>query len=188
VRGVRGELAKNDIVFEAKLLDVEGLVRPEAVTYQHSWFLISPCLCLEVKYLFHPLQADIRVIIARFRASIDPSRSRVRRPVASMGGGWPDDHWVQRLTACRYTLDRSHRRPLDTSCRKVNLYIQRRDRKIPYAGMSGRELTHLLLFPDQFFDSYELVASGGALRRSDEDGVYARLLVSLLNNQTHNQP
>jgi hypothetical protein len=35
-------------------------------------------------------------------------------PVASMGGRWPDNHGVQKLTVCRYAFDGSDRRSLNT--------------------------------------------------------------------------
>jgi hypothetical protein len=42
-----------------------------------------------------------------------PARGEVSGLVASMGCGWPDDHWKERPIICRYALDRSHHRPLD---------------------------------------------------------------------------
>ena len=52
-----------------------------------------------------------------------PSRGRVRGPVASMCCGWPDDHWEERPTVCRYALDRSHRRPLNTRASVVSRFV-----------------------------------------------------------------
>jgi hypothetical protein len=42
------------------------------------------------------------------------SGGRVRGPYAPMGCGWLDDHWKERPTVCRDTLDRSHHCPLNT--------------------------------------------------------------------------
>lgn len=66
-----------------------------------------------VKYTFNPLYVNLRVIIARFKASIIPSRGRERRPVDSTGCGWPDNHQFQRLTICAYALNGSYHFPID---------------------------------------------------------------------------
>ena len=93
MRGVRGETTQDYLVFETKLQDFEGLVRAEAVTNQHPWFLVSLAFSLGVKDTLKPLQANLRVSVSRFGARIVPSRGRERGPVASMGGGWPNNHW-----------------------------------------------------------------------------------------------
>jgi hypothetical protein len=51
VGGVRGETTWDNIVFETQLQDFEGLVRPEAVTNQDPWFLVSSLLSLGIKYI-----------------------------------------------------------------------------------------------------------------------------------------
>src|SRR5436305_14222109 len=89
-------------------------MRPEAVANQHPWFLVSTLLGLGVKDTLEPLQADLGVGISRFGARILPSGGGEGGPVASMGGGWPDDHGVQNPTVCRYALDGSDRRSLNT--------------------------------------------------------------------------
>ena len=86
----------------------------EAVANQCSWFLVSPFFGLGIKHTLEPLQADLGVGISRFGARIVPSRGGKRGPVASMGGGWPNNHGEQRPTVRRYALDRSHRRSLDS--------------------------------------------------------------------------
>jgi len=68
-------------------------VRPEGVTNQHPWFLVSLSFGLGIKHTLKPLQANLRVGASRFGARIVPSRGGQRGPVASMGGGWPNDHW-----------------------------------------------------------------------------------------------
>jgi hypothetical protein len=68
-------------------------VCPEAVTNQYPWLLVSLLSSLGIKYVLEPLQADLGVGIPRFGARIVPSRGRERSPVASMGCGWPDNHW-----------------------------------------------------------------------------------------------
>ena len=91
--GVRGEATQHDAVRETKLLGFEGLVRPEAVTNQHPWLLVSLFSSLGIKHALEPLQANLGVGVPRFGACIVPSRGRERGPVASMSSGWPDDHW-----------------------------------------------------------------------------------------------
>jgi len=114
VRGVRGKSTQNNVVFETKFHNLEGLVRTEAVTYQHPWFLVGSCLGLGVKYTFDPLQADLGVVISSFGAGIMPSRGIERRSVASMGRRRPNDHWFQRLTRRTCTFYGSHHSALDT--------------------------------------------------------------------------
>ena len=92
VRGVRGKTTQENVVLKAKLQDFEGLVRPKAVTNQHSWFLVSLSFGLGIKHTLDPLQANLRVRVSRFGARIVPSRGTERGPVASMGGGWPNNH------------------------------------------------------------------------------------------------
>jgi len=69
-------------------------VHPKAVRNQHPWFLISLLLSLGIKYMLEPLEADLRVGISRFGAPILLSRGREHGPIASMGGGWPNNHRV----------------------------------------------------------------------------------------------
>jgi hypothetical protein len=42
-----------------------------------------------------------------------PSRGGERGLVASMGSGWPNNHWEQRPTVCTYALNGSYHRSLD---------------------------------------------------------------------------
>jgi len=93
VGGVRREATQDDVVFETKLQGFEGLVRPETVTNQHPWLLVSLSSSLGIKHALKPLQADLGVGVPRFGARIMPSRGGERGPVASMGSSWPDDHW-----------------------------------------------------------------------------------------------
>jgi hypothetical protein len=69
-------------------------MRPEAVANQYSRSLISSCFGLGIEYTLKPLQADLRVGIARIRAGIVPSRGRECGLVTSMSAGWPDDYRV----------------------------------------------------------------------------------------------
>jgi len=73
---------------------------PKAIADEYPWLPISTSFSLRVKDLFNPLQADKRVIVTCFRKSIEPSRSRVCRLVASVGGCRPDNHRMEILTAC----------------------------------------------------------------------------------------
>ena len=57
--GVRGHTAEDDIVFETILQDFEGLVRAEAIPYQHAWFIVSTPFSLGIEYKLKPLQADV---------------------------------------------------------------------------------------------------------------------------------
>ena len=88
-----GETAQDDVVFKAILQDLERLVCPEAVTNQYPWFLVSLSFSLGIKHMLEPLQADLGVGISRFRARIVPSRGGECGLVASMGSGWPNNHW-----------------------------------------------------------------------------------------------
>jgi hypothetical protein len=90
---VRGQTTQNDIVVETKLQDFKRLVRPKAVTNQHAWFLVSTSFGLWVKYTLKPLEANLGVGVSRSGACIVPSRGGERGLVASMGNGWPDNHW-----------------------------------------------------------------------------------------------
>ena len=67
-------------------------MRLETVVNQYPWFLVSPCFDLGIKHAFEPLQADFGIGIFRFRARIMSFKDRERGPVASMGGGWPNNH------------------------------------------------------------------------------------------------
>jgi hypothetical protein len=69
-------------------------VRPEPVADQYSRSLISSFFSLGIEYTLKPLQADLRVGIARIRAGIVPSRGRECGPVASMSTSWPDNYRV----------------------------------------------------------------------------------------------
>ena len=51
-----------------------------------------------------------------------PSRGRICGPVATMGTGWPNNHWFQRPTICRDTFNRGHHAALDT-CSSVILWV-----------------------------------------------------------------
>lgn len=68
-------------------------MRPEAVTNQHPWFLVSLSFGLGIKRTLKPFQANLRVGVSRFGARIVLSRGEERGPVALMGGGWPNDYW-----------------------------------------------------------------------------------------------
>jgi len=68
-------------------------VRPKAVTNQHPWLLVSLSSSLGIKHALEPLQANLGVGVPRFRACIMPSRGGERGLVASIGSGWPDNHW-----------------------------------------------------------------------------------------------
>jgi hypothetical protein len=61
-----GETTKDYVVFETKLQDFEGLMRPKAVTNQHLWLLVSLSLSLGIKHTHEPLQANLRVGVSRF--------------------------------------------------------------------------------------------------------------------------
>ena len=68
-------------------------MRPEAVTNQYPWLLVSLSSRLGIKYALEPPQANLGVGVPRFGARIVLSRSRERSPVASVGSGGPNDHW-----------------------------------------------------------------------------------------------
>jgi hypothetical protein len=51
VRGVKEKTTQGYVVLETKLQDFEGLVRPEAVTNQHLWFLVSLSFGLGIKHI-----------------------------------------------------------------------------------------------------------------------------------------
>ena len=68
-------------------------MRPEAVTNQYPWLLVSTLFSLGIKHTLEPLEADLRVGVPGFGARIVPSRGRERGLVASMGAGWPNNHW-----------------------------------------------------------------------------------------------
>ncbi len=46
-----------------------------------------------------------------------------RGPVASMGSGWPDNHWSQRPTVCTYALDGGNHRALDARASIVSRIV-----------------------------------------------------------------
>lgn len=62
-----------------------------------------------------------------------PSRGGIRGPVASMGCGWPANHWKERPTVCRYTLDCSHHCPLNTRASVVSRVV------LTYKDFDGAE-------------------------------------------------
>jgi hypothetical protein len=66
---------------------------PETVTNQHPWLLVSLSSSLGIKHALEPLQANLGVGVPRFGARIVPSRGGERGPFASMGSGWPNNHW-----------------------------------------------------------------------------------------------
>jgi hypothetical protein len=78
---------------------------------------------LGIKHALEPLQADLGVGIPRFGAGIVPSRGGERGPVASMGSGWPDNHWSQRPTVCTYTLDGGNHCALDARASIVSRIV-----------------------------------------------------------------
>ena len=88
-------------------------MRPEAVLYQHPWFLVSPFFGLGIKHTLEPLQADIGVGKSRFGARIEPSRGGIHSPVISMGRSRPHYHRFQAPTVGGNTFDSSYHRPLD---------------------------------------------------------------------------
>ena len=98
-------------------------MRPEAVTNQHPWLLVSLFSSLGIKHALEPLQANLGVGVPRFGACIVPSRGRERGPVASMSSGWPDDHWQQRLTICTYALDSGNHRAFDARASIVSRVV-----------------------------------------------------------------
>lgn len=85
MRCVRGHAAQSDVVLEAKLQDLESLMRSKAIPHEYSRFLVSSLFSLRVKHKLEPLQADIRIGEARIRACIYPTRRGIRGPVRSMG-------------------------------------------------------------------------------------------------------
>ena len=91
VRGVRRKTTQDDIVFKAKLQDLECLVRSEAIRDEHSWFSVSFRLCLRIEHVCKPLQTDLRVVVSILRVCIMPPRSRVGSPVASVSRSWPNN-------------------------------------------------------------------------------------------------
>jgi hypothetical protein len=62
---VRRYTAKDNMVFEAILHDLERLVSPKAVINENPWFLVSPRFGLGIKHKFEPVQADLKVGISR---------------------------------------------------------------------------------------------------------------------------
>jgi len=73
--------------------------------------------------MLKPLQADLGVGISRFGARILPSGGGERGPVASMGGGWPNNHRCQIPTVSADALDRSHRCSLDSRASVVSYVV-----------------------------------------------------------------
>ena len=98
-------------------------MRPEAVTNQHPWLLVSLFSSLGIKHALEPLQANLGVGVPRFGACIVPSRGRERGPVASMGIRWPDYHRVQIPTIATDAFDRSHGCALDSRTSIISLVI-----------------------------------------------------------------
>ena len=68
-------------------------MRPEAVTNQHAGFLVSLFSRLGIKHALEPLQANLGVGVPRFGACVVLSKGRERGLVASVGSGWPNNHW-----------------------------------------------------------------------------------------------
>jgi hypothetical protein len=104
VGSMRGNTAQDDVVFKSILQDFERLVRPEPITNQNPWLVMRLRFGLGIEYTFEPFQADLRVCVSGFKARIMPTRGGLRGPIASMGCGWPYNHWKERPTVCRYTL------------------------------------------------------------------------------------
>jgi hypothetical protein len=131
--GVRRDTAQDDVIFKTILQDLKGLMRPEAVANQNTWSLLRPSFSLRVEHTFEPLHADLGVGVSRFGARIMPSRGGVCGPVASMGCGWPDDHWEERPTVGGYILDCSHHRPLNTRASVISWVV------LTYQDLDGTE-------------------------------------------------
>jgi hypothetical protein len=79
-----GDTIEHDVVFEAKLQDFEGFMRPEAVAYQYPWFPLSPFFGLGIEHKLKPLQGEIGISISTVGVCIVPPRGFVRSPVGSM--------------------------------------------------------------------------------------------------------
>ena len=84
------------------------------VADQYSWLVISSSLCLGIKYMYKPFQADFRISIARFGTRILPSGGWEHGPIASMSTSRPDNHLCQIPAVSTNTLDCSHSRSLDS--------------------------------------------------------------------------
>jgi hypothetical protein len=99
---------------------------------KNLWFLIRLWFSFKIKPVFDPVKADLRVSLPRSGARKMPSRGRVCSPCTSLGYGWRDDQ-LKGPPVCRYALDRSHHRPLNTCA------------SIPSADKQGRRLEQLAL-------------------------------------------
>lgn len=73
--------------------------------------------------MLQPLQADLGVGISRFGARILPSGGVERGPVASIGGGGPNNYRVQIPTVSADAFDRSHRRSLDSRASIISYVV-----------------------------------------------------------------
>ena len=89
-------------------------MRLKAILYKHPWFFISSFSSLGIKHALEPLQADIGVSKARFRARIQPTRGGVRSPVISISSSRPVYYRVQTPTVGGNIFDSSYRRPFNT--------------------------------------------------------------------------
>jgi len=102
-------------------------------------------LSLGIKYLLYPLQTDLGVGISRFEARILPSGGGKCGPVASMSGGWPDDHRCQISTVSADTLDRSYDRSLDSRASVIsNVVLTYKDFDGAWHGQHDSSLVHVV--------------------------------------------
>jgi hypothetical protein len=81
---LRRYAVKDNLIFKVIFQDLERLICPEAVINKNLWFLVRLRFSLGIKYKLKPVQADLRIGIARLGARKMPSRSIVHRLYASI--------------------------------------------------------------------------------------------------------
>ena len=89
MRGVRRKSAEDNISFEIKCQEFKRLVRVEAVADEKPRLAICAVSCMSVKYVLHPVQANLCVSISSFGTSKMPYRRWMSSPRASIGGSRP---------------------------------------------------------------------------------------------------
>lgn len=82
---------------------------------QDPWLVIRPGFRQRIKHVLYPVQANFGVGVSSFGTRVVPTRGLVGCPGTSMGGGWPDNQWVEESPVGRDTFDGCHQLSLDSS-------------------------------------------------------------------------